>query len=141
VAGADGFTPILTISYATLSYDSSENSMHTNSINGNYDYHLEGEVAFGPGSIRVRLHCWLYVEFNEHDAGIKYTKTAQNGVDYTVETVYQLVSTPTGTLHAVPHPNNHNDAQPLSWSHAGSYDTGSLRDMIEGQIATLNNIL
>ncbi|HEX8411626.1 MAG TPA: hypothetical protein VF883_22435, partial [Thermoanaerobaculia bacterium] len=69
-AGSDGYAQILTIGYSHNSYDSSEDALHLSSINGTFNYAMNGNVAVSGNVLRLQLDTTAYIEFNAHIVGI-----------------------------------------------------------------------
>jgi hypothetical protein len=116
-AGADGFSPLLTIGYNHDSYDSSEDALHLSSINGNFNYAMNGSVAVKGSVIRVSLHSVVYAEFNAHIMGIPAANMQANIVDYSSVVDYTLGIDAYGRLVASEGtPNNTDNGQDIDVS-------------------------
>ncbi|HJW94690.1 MAG TPA: hypothetical protein VJ901_13810 [Thermoanaerobaculia bacterium] len=89
-AGPDGFTPIMTIGYSHNSYDSSEDALHLSSINGTFNYAMNGDVSASGNVLRLQLHTTAYIEFNAHIVGINAANFSGNIVDYATAVTYTL---------------------------------------------------
>jgi hypothetical protein len=114
---ADGFSPLLTIAYNHDSYDSSEDALHMSSINGNFNYAMNGSVAVKGSVIRVSLHSVVYAEFNAHIMGIPAANMKANIVDYSSVVDYTLGIDAYGQLVASEGtPNNTNNGRDIDVS-------------------------
>ena len=99
VSVGGGYTKVATFAYSHDSYDDSTGSLHLSSINGTFNYAINGDVAIGDGNkIRVTLHAVVFVEFNSRQAGIRHTVVSGNQLDFTHVTTYAVAVTPDGRL-------------------------------------------
>jgi hypothetical protein len=118
-AGPDGFTPLMTISYACASYDSSEDELHLSSINGDFNYNLTGDVSVSGNLLRLTIRGVAFAEFNAHIMGIPAANLEANIVDLTSIVTYTLSTTSGGELQATmstTSPNPIDNSQSIDFS-------------------------
>lgn len=100
--GPDGFAPLLTTGYSKDSYDSSEDALHTSSINATFNYNMNGGIAVSGNVVRLTVHSVAYMEFNWHLLGINAGNYNANIVDYQAVQDYTLSVDVLGGLVATP---------------------------------------
>ena len=135
--GADGFASVLTLSYEHDSHDDSENSSHTSSIHGDFNYKINGDVAFKGNVMRLTLHAVAYIKFNTHEVGIDYTHLDGNYFDLTQTVTYTVDVTDTGQLTVTKTDTASDNSESLDWSKGG---LGDLLGELSSVKECLNNI-
>ncbi|MGC2087570.1 MAG: hypothetical protein WA702_29880 [Bradyrhizobium sp.] len=97
--GSDGFTDVLSLSFANNSSDDSTSSTHLVSISGDYNYDMTGRVAVKGNQIRIQIHATVYMEFRHHEVGVGYTDLpGRNYYDKTLTVLYTLGVDQNGAL-------------------------------------------
>ncbi|MEO6920270.1 MAG: hypothetical protein ABI171_14815 [Collimonas sp.] len=97
-AGADGYTPILTISYDHPSYDDATTTLHDGHINGDFNYTLTGDVSVNADQIRLTINTSAYCDFEYHWIDIPTANFSGNIVNLTVVAHYTMTTTNDGTM-------------------------------------------
>jgi hypothetical protein len=116
---------VITISYWHGNYDDSQSSSHLASINGTFNYTLNGDVAFGGNNkIRITLHAVVYAEFNTHEAGVKHVIVEGNKLDLVHTITYEVGVTTDGKLAVS----------------QTSADTGGVNDLSYGSDPLMTNL-
>lgn len=103
---SDGFTDVMSLNFSIPSHDDSEDSLHTTSIHGDFNYTLTGTVAVNGNQIRVCVTATSYMSFYHHELGIDYNDLpGANYYDKTQTVLYELAVGQSGNL-AVTQTNN-----------------------------------
>lgn len=101
-AAADGFTDLMTLSFAHDSSDSSESALHDSSIAATFNSSLTSSFASKGDILRVTFHAVVYFHFDEHGLGISVGNFSGNVIDYTYTVDFQLAVDPHGSLVVTP---------------------------------------
>ncbi|HVQ40223.1 MAG TPA: hypothetical protein VMS31_21965, partial [Pyrinomonadaceae bacterium] len=120
--GADGFTVVLAINYSRASHDDSENSAHSASIHGDFNYQLGGSVAFKGNVIKLELSAIAYIQFNHHEDGIRYGHLDGNYLALTKTVTYTLDVNDQGQLTATSADTLTDTSETLDWKKGGFRD-------------------
>jgi hypothetical protein len=96
---SDGFTEVLSLHYLHRSHDDSEDTLHTASIHGDFNYTLTGAVMFKDNIIRLVIRAQAWMEFHHHEAGVNYDDLpGANYYDKTLTATFQITVTDSAEL-------------------------------------------
>lgn len=145
VAGSDGFTTLLNLTHFSSSTGYQELTAHDDlsSINGEFSYTLDGNVAVKGNQIRLTLHAVANMAFGHHELGVKYYDLpGANYVDKTLTITFDL--NVTGNGHLVvnsPIPTVTDNSAAWNFNSKGILGWGGNEDDVKGGITSTGTAL
>jgi hypothetical protein len=97
---ADGFSSLLTLHWARTSSDSSQTTLHDSSVNGDFNYSLDGDISVNGAEIRMTLHAVSYFNWQQKAFGGSWANITGNFVDFQNTVEYKFGIDPSGNLTA-----------------------------------------
>lgn len=97
-ADGDGFTPLMTISFAHNSHDSTKDALHIVSAEGNFNSALNGSISVKGNTVRVSQHAVVHFDFLAKTGAIHWGNFNGDILDYLHVTDFQIDVDPTGRL-------------------------------------------
>ncbi len=141
-AGSDGFTQVLSLGYSHASHDNSEAADHFSSIHGDFNYTLNGSVAFKENYIRLIIHAQAWMKFNHHELGINYDDLpGANYYDKTLTVLFQISVTSAAELRVTKTSSVADNSASWNFHGKGILGTfGAENDLKDGLTAVERNL-
>lgn len=145
VAGSDGFTTLLNLTHFSSSTGYQELTAHDDltSINGEFSYTLDGNVAVKGNQIRLTLHAVANMAFGHHELGVKYYDLpGANYVDKILTITFDLNVTGNGQLVVnSPIPTVTDNSAAWNFNPEGILSWGGNEDDVKGGITKTDTAL
>ncbi|MBC7631376.1 hypothetical protein [Aeromicrobium sp.] len=145
VAGADGWTPLLTINYNHNSSDSASTWTGGGKETGHFNYALVGDFSSLGNQLRLTINTQSYCDWNYYLLGIPTANFGANIVNFTLTATFTLGVGTDGTLNVTMDPatptiaDTSQDIDVSTWDHI--IDVGNMADQIDAIRATLTAAL
>ncbi|MBV8526173.1 MAG: hypothetical protein JOY71_29375 [Acetobacteraceae bacterium] len=112
---ADGFTDVMSLSFASNSHGDAETDSKLAEIWGDYNYSLNGKVAVKGNQIRITVQAAAYLSFSHREVFVNYTDLGgANYYDKTLTVLYQISVDQNGALQVTQ--TNHTDNHSTPWN-------------------------
>lgn len=114
--GADGFTDVLSLTFTCNAHAESSSPTDSVTIEGDYNYNLNGKVAINGNQLRIEVQATVYMMFEHWELFVEYTDLAgANYYDKTLTVMYTLGVDQDGDLQVTQTSNVQDNSAPWNF--------------------------